>query len=133
QLVPPSRATALSLSAEQLDSASIRPGCCIANDRIYAIENGGREFDPEHPCHMSKIKFLMLMRNERLASLQTRYDHATSTLTCHRAGHQVAAGRLDTPVGRQVIEQFLAAFLPDDIRGTPRIVCADGHNFTDVE
>ena len=74
------------LSAEQLDSASIRPGCCIANDRIYAIENGGREFDPEHPCHMSKIKFLMLMRNERLASLQTRAVDDGDQDVLHAAG-----------------------------------------------
>ena len=121
------------LSAEPLDRADLEIGRCLAFDRVYAVENGGREFDPDNPRHMQKIKFLMLMRNERLASLETRFDDATHTLTIHRAGRQVAAGRLDTPIGRQLIEQFLAAFLPEEIRGTPRIVCADGHNFTDVD
>lgn len=121
------------LSAEPLQKALIRPGRCLAFDRVYAVENGGREFDPDNPRHMQKIKFLMLMRNERLATLETRFDEATHTLTITRAGRQVAAGRLDTPIGRQLIEQFLAAFLPDEIRGTPKVVTAEGHNFTDVD
>ena len=39
-------------------------------DRAYAIENGPGRFDPEHPAHLPKINFLMLMRNERLATLR---------------------------------------------------------------
>jgi uncharacterized protein YcbX len=121
------------LSAEPLERTRIWPDRCLAFDRVYAVENGGREFDPDNPRHMQKIKFLMLMRNERLATLETRFDEATHALAITRAGRQVAAGRLDTPIGRQLIEQFLAAFLPDEIRGTPKVVTAEGHNFTDVD
>ena len=121
------------LSAEPLVRAAVEPGRCLACDRIYAIENGGREFDPDDPRHMEKVKFLMLMRNERLATLETAFDETTHMLTIRRSGRQVAAGRLDTAIGRQLIEQFMAAFLPDEIRGAPRIVTAQGHNFTDVD
>jgi uncharacterized protein len=74
----------------------------------------------------------MLMRNERLASLEARFDDATRTLTVLRAGRQVARGNLDTPLGRQLVEQFLAAYMRDDLRGAPKIVSAPGHSFSDV-
>lgn len=121
------------LSPERLDRVSLEPDRCLPFDRVYAVENGGREFDPDAPRHMPKVKFLMLMRNERLATLKTRFDIDSHTLTIMRDGKQVTAGRLDQPVGRQIIEQFLSAFLPDEIRGAPRVVSAEGHNFTDVE
>ena len=34
----------------------------------------------------------MLMRNERLAALQTEFDDETQTLTVHRDGRQIAKG-----------------------------------------
>ena len=121
------------MSPESLDRVEITEERCFPHDRIFAVENGSRDFDPVQPRHFPKIKFLQLMRNERLATLETRFDGAAGTLTILREGRQVAAGNLDQKAGRQIIEQFLAAYLPDDIRGAPRIVRADGHNFTDVE
>lgn len=121
------------LTAEVLDTVSAEPGRCFAWDRAYAIENGGREFDPVDPRHMPKVKFLNLMRHERLAALETRFNASSSTLTILRDGGQVATGRLDQKVGRQIIEQFLAAYMPEEIRGAPRIVHSDGHHFTDIE
>jgi hypothetical protein len=44
----------------------------------------------------------------------------------------VARGRLGEPVGRQIIEQFLAAYMKDSLRGPPRIVSAPGFSFSDV-
>ncbi len=121
------------MSPESLDQVEITEKQCFPWDRVFAVENGSRDFDPVQPQHFPKIKFLQLMRNERLATLETRFDSDAGTLTILREGRQVAAGNLDQKIGRQIIEQFLAAYLPDDIRGAPRIVRADGHNFTDVE
>ena len=45
-------------------------------DRLYAIENGPSGFDPAAPRHQPKMRYLMLMRNERLATLRTRFDDA---------------------------------------------------------
>ncbi len=101
-------------------------------DRLYAIENGPGRFDPEHPQHLPKINFLMLMRDERLATLKTHVDEATHTLTILRDGKQVARGQLSTPLGRKMIEQFLAAYMRAELRGAPKIVSAAGHTFSDV-
>ncbi len=120
------------LSPEPLERMHLRAGETAPFDRAYAIENGKGRFDPEHPAHLPKINFLMLMRNERLATLQTRFDDANETLSVLRAGKQVARGDLRTPLGRQMIEQFLAAYMQEELRGPPRIVSAPGHSFSDV-
>jgi uncharacterized protein YcbX len=120
------------LSPEPLQRMPLAAGQTAAFDRAYAIENGPGRFDPENPAHLPKINFLMLMRNERLATLQTRFDDETETLTVLREGKQVARGDLRTLIGRRMIEQFLAAYMQDDLRGAPHIVFAPGHSFSDV-
>lgn len=120
------------LSPEPKDSVDLTTGREIPGDRAYAIAHGSTVFDPARPQHLPKDKFLMLMRNEKLAALRTRYNDATSELIVERNGKVVARGRLDQPVGRQMLEQFFAAYLRDEVRGSPRIVRAEGHTFSDV-
>jgi uncharacterized protein YcbX len=74
----------------------------------------------------------MLMRNERLATLRSAFEDATETLTLSRDGRQLARGQLTTPLGRRLIEQFIAAYMQADLRGPPKIVRAPGHSFSDV-
>jgi uncharacterized protein YcbX len=120
------------LSPEPLDSVELRAGETLPFDRAYAIENGPGRFDAAAPRHLPKITFLMLMRNERLATLRTRFDPETETLTINRDGKQVARGQLSTLLGRQLIEQFMAAYMKQDLRGPPKIVQAPGHSFSDM-
>src|SRR5215216_701041 len=97
-----------SLSAEALPRTRLAPGQTIPADRRYAIENGPSGFDPAAPAYLPKARFLMLMRNERLARLETRYDEATQVLTVGLAGRKVARGDLATPEGRAEIGRFFA-------------------------
>jgi uncharacterized protein len=120
------------LSPESLQSVALRNGETMPFDRAYAIENGAGRFDAGAPRHLPKINFLMLMRDERLATLETRFEDASETLTILRDGKRVARGQLTTPVGRQLIEQFIAAYMKAELRGAPRIVHAPGHSFSDV-
>lgn len=120
------------LSAEPMQRVDLSAGETIPFDRLYAIENGAGRFDPEHPQHLPKINFLMLMRDERLATLKTKFDEPTHTLTVLRDGKQVARGQLSMPLGRKLIEQFLAAYMRAELRGAPKIVNADGHTFSDM-
>jgi len=120
------------LSPEPLEKVALQPGATMPFDRAYAIENGGGRFDPNAPKYLPKINFLMLMRDERLATLQTKFDDATETLTVMRDGKQVARGQLSTPLGRQLIEQFFAAYMKTELRGAPKVVHAPGHSFSDV-
>jgi len=120
------------LSAEALARTRLAPGRTLPADRRYAIENGPSGFDPATPAYFPKIRFLMLMRNERLARLETRYDEATHVLTIREGGREVARGDLATAEGRATIEDFFRAFSADELRGAPRVLQADGHSFSDV-
>jgi uncharacterized protein YcbX len=120
------------LSPEALPNVTLESGGTMPFDRAYAIENGPGRFDPDNPRHLPKITFLMLMRDERLATLVTTFDDATETLTVTRGGKQVARGQLTTPLGRKLIEQFFAAYMKDELRGPPKVVFAPGHSFSDV-
>ncbi len=119
------------LTPHGLDRVDVEQGEAFPFDRAYAIENGAMGFDTESPKHFPKINFLMLARNERLAALDCRFDEATHALTIHRHGKQVARGVLNTGIGRNLIEQFFAAYCRDELRGAPRILSAEGHSFSD--
>jgi uncharacterized protein len=119
------------LTPERLDQVDVETGGTLPWDRAYAIENGPGKFDPDAPAFVPKIQFLMLMRNERLANLSTSFDGATQTLTISRDGRQVVRGALNTRTGCQMIEQFMAAYMKDELRGAPRVVSAPGHSFSD--
>ncbi len=120
------------LSPEALGSVDVKPGETLPFDRMWAIENGPGRFDPAAPRHLPKVNFLMLMRDERLAGIDSRFDAETLTLTILRAGRPVCRGALNDKSGRAIIEQFLAAYMEKSLRGPPRIVSAGGHSFSDV-
>jgi uncharacterized protein len=120
------------LGPDRLESTELAPGRTIAGDRLYAIENGSSGFDPAHPAYLPKRRFLMLMRNARLAALRTAFDQATHTLAITADGREAARGDLRTRAGRAAIEQFFTAFCVDELRGPPRVLHAPGHSFSDV-
>ncbi|MGI9481475.1 MAG: MOSC domain-containing protein [Hyphomicrobiales bacterium] len=110
------------LNAESLAEAAVSEGECIAGDRAWAIEAGTGKFDTANPQHYPKVNFLMLAREERLAALDCRFDSDTGVLTILRDGKQVARGNLNEKIGRQLLEQFFAAFVPEASRGVPKFV-----------
>ncbi|MBV9238505.1 MAG: MOSC domain-containing protein [Xanthobacteraceae bacterium] len=120
------------LSPEPLDRTTLAPGQTVPLDRAYAIENGASGFDPAAPAYFPKQRFLMLMRNERLARLATHLEEATHTLTIKQDGSTVLQGDLRSASGRTAIEQFFARFCSDELRGPPKILHASGHSFSDV-
>jgi hypothetical protein len=120
------------LSAAPLQRVTLSAGETFPFDRAWAIENGPSRFDPESPRPVPDISFLILMRDERLAALEARFEEETQRLVLLRGGRQVASGQLSTQSGRQIIEQFFAAFMADRLRGRPKIVSAPGHTFIET-
>lgn len=120
------------LSPEPVTSAILEEGAYFPGDRLFAIENGPSGFDPAEPVHQPKIKYLMLMRNEVLATLRTRYDDATGDLVIAGAGGEMLRASTTSPEGRQSITGFFEGFMPGALRGTPRLLQApEGYRFTD--
>ena len=120
------------LSPQPLRRTHLAVGATLPADRLYAIENGPIGFDPAAPQYFPKIRFLMLMRNERLAALKTDYDEANHTLTIHWEGREAARGDLRTPDGRAAIERFFADYCAKDLRGPPKVLSGQNHSFSDV-
>lgn len=120
------------LSPERLTTALLDEGAYFPGDRLFAIENGPSGFDPAEPVHQPKIKYLMLMRHEALATLRTRYDDASGDLVVAREGNEVLRASTSTPEGRDRITGFFEDFMPEALRGRPRLLQApDGYRFTD--
>jgi uncharacterized protein YcbX len=120
------------LSPEQLSEVQLVVGQTLPADRKYAIENGASGFDPTAPSYFPKTRFLMLMKNERLAELKTFYDDATEALTIRKDGGEVLRASLASAAGRKTIEDFFTAFSASDLNGPPKVLAARGHSFSDV-
>ena len=98
------------LSPEPLVRTELFEGSTIPCDRLYAIENGPSGFNPTSPAYLPKSRFLMLMRNARLAELRTNFDEATHTLTITAERREKARANLRTVEGRAEIERFSQNF-----------------------
>ncbi len=125
------------LSPQRLERTRFAVSQTIPADRLYAIENGPTGFDPAHPAYFPKHRFLMLMRNERLAALRTDYDEASHTLTIRQGDREAARGDLRAEQGRAAIEAFFATYCADELRGPPKVLSGEGpsgsvHSFSDV-
>jgi uncharacterized protein YcbX len=136
--IPPAQIASLyrypvkGLTPEPLPSVTLGVGETLPADRRYAIENGPSGFDPADPKWMSKAYFLMLMRDEWLAALNTHFDDASNLLTIRRNGAIAAQGDLETAEGRAAIERFFAQSYAGEIKGPPKVLSSQGHSFSDV-
>jgi uncharacterized protein YcbX len=121
------------LSPEPMARVALEAGGHVPGDRLFAIENGPSGFDPAAPAHKPKISYLVLMRHEALARLQTHYDAETGVLAIVENGIEAARGDLSTQDGRAEIAGFFAAFLGEGaLRGPPKLLGApDGYRFLD--
>jgi uncharacterized protein YcbX len=81
---------------------------------------------------MSKAYFLMLMRDEWLAGLQTHFDDTSNVLTIRRNGSVAVKGDLETAQGRSAIEQFFASNFANQVKGPPKILKGRDISFSNV-
>ena len=119
------------LSPESLDKVTLIANQIIPNDRRFAIAHGSTDF-PDGPCWLSKMHFLMLAKNPKLAQLVSHFDDDTEILTLERNGKRVSRGKLTDLTGCMLLEQFLVSFLGTESRGIPKIVENRKTAFTDI-
>lgn len=120
------------LSAEALLRAALSPGKTVPGDRSYAIENGPTGFDPANPQYFPKTRFLMLMRDERLATLHSHYDDDSRVLTLRADGKEAVRTDLGTAEGRATVEDYFATNFAEELKGPPKVLVGHGHSFSDV-
>jgi uncharacterized protein len=99
------------LSAEKLGRVALTPGECLPHDRRFAIALGSTPFDPDRPEWLSKTHFIMLMRDEKLAQLQTRFDVESGVLTIAENGRELLRARMTEPQGSRLVAEVFTNFL----------------------
>jgi uncharacterized protein YcbX len=120
------------LSGERLRAVELGTHQTFPKDRAYALENGPSGFDSTAPSWQPKIKFLCLMKNARLAALDTLFDDASETLTVRRGGDILLQENLAGTKGREAVEGFFEKFMEGERRGPIRLLKAPGHSFSDL-
>jgi uncharacterized protein YcbX len=120
------------LSAETLQRAVLDVGQCLPHDRRFAVALGSTGFDPARPQWLSKTHFIMLMRDESLARLATRFDAESGVLTIAEAERVLLQAPLTEPQGQHAIAAFFDAFLGGVVPGPLHVVEAPGHAFADA-
>jgi uncharacterized protein YcbX len=120
------------LSPEPLRSVVLAPGRCLPQDRRFAIALPATRFDPGRPEWLAKTHFAMLMRDETLAQLHTRFDTERGELEVERDGRVLLRACLTEAEGRRQAGEFFTAFLDGAVAGPLRVVEAPGHAFADT-
>jgi len=120
------------LSPEHLEQVTLTPGRCLPEDRRFALALPSTRFDPQHPQWLPKRCFAMLMRDEKLAHLDTSFDAASGDLTIAQAGAVALRAAITEPAGRARISDFFADFLGPAVERPLRVVEAPGHAFADA-
>ena len=123
------------LSAEKLARVALRTGDCLPQDRRFAIALASTRFDPENPVWLAKTRFVMLMRDEKLARLRTRFDPVRGELTIEGredAGDLALRACLTEPEGCRRVGEFIGDLLGPAVERPLRVVEAAGHTFADA-
>lgn len=121
------------LSADIIQSADLSVGGALPLDRKWGIIHAASAIDASNPQWAAKKNFLMMAKDEKIGWLTSKFDEDGNILSIFRKGKQISRGSLDDPMGRQVLQTFLAGFMPSGARGHPKIVKAPGDDcFTDI-
>jgi len=120
------------LSAQPLDTVALRAGEGFPFDRVFGFARHDSGFDPEHPQPLPKDRFFVLLRDEKLARLKTRFDPESRTLEIRVDGRTVLDEDLSRPAGIEATLTFLSDMFDLPAEKRPVFAHAAPHRFTDV-
>lgn len=117
-----------SLSPERLDKVALEAGGAFPYDRAFALKKDGWMFDRANPEYQFKTFYHVLLQNERLAALKSRFDPESGRLNLSAPGGGGVEGPLTDPEGRRKIAAWLTEYLGAGVE----IVESPGFSFSDV-
>lgn len=120
------------LTAHPLQTTTVEAGAVLPLDRAYAIENGPCGFDPAAPQHISKSKFLVLVRYEDVAQVKCTYDLANKSITLSKPDTDDVTLSLETAEGQEALAAYFTAHMGEKAIGPLKVRHADDHAFTDT-
>jgi uncharacterized protein YcbX len=124
------------LTPEKLHKATLSPGKCIPWDRAFALAQGDGAFDPGNPGWVPKSNFMCLLKNARIALLNTRFDEASGLLSVSAPDGQALQASPFTDAGRAELTRFFTSFLDSEARfgaegRAPSFEYVPAHSFCD--
>ncbi len=119
------------MSGQKLECMTLTEKEGLAGDRSIAVARKPGSFDPATPRALPKSYFLMLMRDEQLALLDTHYDDKSGRLIIRHEDKVCLDVDLGDERGATEAEHFYRTFLADD-RLTPDLIRTENHKFTDI-
>ncbi|GAB0120119.1 MOSC domain-containing protein [Acidisoma sp. 7E03] len=120
------------LSAQALARVQLAPGEGFPFDRVYGLARHDSGYDPADYKPLPKTRFIVLVKEERLAELRTFVDPATRRLVIDLDGRRVLDAALETPDGQREIASFFAAMFDLTGQQTPVLAVGGENRFTDV-
>jgi len=121
------------LSGDGMPEVKLAAGKPVPCDRQYAIALSDTEFDAENPVHLSKTKFVMLMRDTKLAEINTEFVEDGHRLVVRsKAGDVLLDVKLQDADDNEKLGSFFLEFIGKPLKAAPRVVTSEGHMFADV-
>jgi len=120
------------LSPQPLDRVELRPGQGFPFDRVFGLARHDSDYRPRDFRPIPKTQFIVLVKEERLAGLQTSFDPLSWRLQIRVCGNLAFEDDLSTAAGvARTIDFFATMF---DLGADERPIFAYGgeNRFTDV-
>lgn len=119
-----------SLSAQPLPEVKLSAGQGIPGDRIWALGRSDGSYKPGSITRFSKDEFHVLVKDARLAGVQTHL-HDDKLLSVEVSGHLALTADLDTDDGQQSVRAFFTRILDLPAGAEPVVAREPGLRFTD--
>jgi uncharacterized protein YcbX len=120
------------LSAQALSEAALQRGQGFPFDRVFGFARHDSGFDINDPHPLPKDRFIVLVKEERLAGLETSFDPVTRKLEIKVRGNCAFEADLSTQDGIKRAVSFFSTMFDLDEPRKPIFAHSGAHRFTDV-
>lgn len=120
------------LSAQILNYVPLEAGRGFPFDRVLGFARHDSGFFPGIASPIPKDRFLVLLKEERLAGLTSHFDQSTAILTIKVQGRRVYEGKLSAPADVESAVSFFSTMF--ELHGKERPIFAEAgeRRFTDA-
>jgi uncharacterized protein YcbX len=119
------------LSPQPLNTVALCAGGGFPFDRMFALARPDGLYNETQFVPLPKRQYFMLMKDERLAGLETHLDVNSLVLTVRVRGHDVLTADLGTDEGVLQLREFYARVLDLPAGSLPVFAHQEGYNFSD--
>jgi hypothetical protein len=120
------------LSAQPLTKVELSPGEGFPFDRVFGLARHDSGFDPSAPRPIPKDRFIVLVKEERLAGLQTSFDPVSRRLVIKVQDRLAFEDDLSSGPGIEAALSFFSTMFDLGREKRPLFAYAAPHRFTDV-